>query len=358
MNITSYNITEVSYHYIGLRVLGGVPASIGRRHQFEAISRGVLKFVNDRALRLMLPEPRGTFETIGEKICQELVHLQLASSSRLGYELTESGNEALCLLASRKYRDLRRLMISRHLQTYDNLRAVLNSHFDCKDIWRPIVESKRLDEEGYIEALLEPTFGPDEAANAVGELNGRISVTPKKIESLLHTKIIGRVIANQRIGVPLFRAICDRLTSLRLLNIQRVEWHGCEFMKSYSPCAIRSPSRAWYSSINIQLTGELYTIYLCEPDMSNESHQIFLSTELDRAFSELSPEGGYYDIPQLRDLICERLMIPEASFDEGINRLLDKSPRILSVGLRYDRISGRRKPLVRDKQIHNVIRKV
>lgn len=59
MNITSYNVTDVGYHYIGLRVLDGMGTTAERSQQIEAISSNVRKFVSDRALRLMLPEPRG-----------------------------------------------------------------------------------------------------------------------------------------------------------------------------------------------------------------------------------------------------------------------------------------------------------
>ena len=68
MRITSYNITDISYHYIGLRVLAGLPSTARREEQTNAISRNVLKYVSDKALRLMLPEPKGTFEIVGEKV--------------------------------------------------------------------------------------------------------------------------------------------------------------------------------------------------------------------------------------------------------------------------------------------------
>jgi hypothetical protein len=67
LNISSYNISDVSYHYIGLRVLAGLLPTARREEQITSISRNVLKFVGDKSLRLMLPEPKGTFETVGEK---------------------------------------------------------------------------------------------------------------------------------------------------------------------------------------------------------------------------------------------------------------------------------------------------
>lgn len=95
MNISSYNIPDVGYHYIGLRVLGGLPAAARRDEQEETVSRSVRKYVSDRALRLILPEPRGTFEAAGEKVCRELVHFGFANSAKGAYELTETGKEAL-----------------------------------------------------------------------------------------------------------------------------------------------------------------------------------------------------------------------------------------------------------------------
>ena len=358
MNITSYNITDVSYHYIGLRVLDAVPSSAGRPSQFEAISRGVVKYVNDKALRLMLPEPRGTFETIGIKVCQELVHLGLANSDRSGYSLTESGKGTLQLLASRKYVKLRKVMIAKHIATYDNFHAVLQSHIDRGAIWRPIVDAKKIEHKGYLQALLTPTFGRNAATEVATRLDGHFSQTSKTIEAELHSKVIQHVIPNRKVGPPLFRTICDRLVSLRLLNIRRIDDKDCKFMKSYSPSVIRQPPHSWYEPLYVELPSETYQIYLCEPDMSDKRNSDALLKSLDEALPQLMPEGGYYDIPEVRDVVCEALMIPEAAFDEGINSLLDRSPAVLSVGLRYERISGLRKPLVRNKQIVNLLRRV
>lgn len=360
MNISSYNITDVSYHYIGLRVLGRVPAKSGRRCQTETISQSVLKFVRDKALRLMLREPKGTFETTGEKICHELVRLQLAHSLRAGYELTSMGKEILSLLEAQEYIELRTRMIAAHLQTFDNLRAVVLTHL-AGPIWRPIVEVSQLKKrKDYVQWLLKPTFG-QEAAREATKVEYHPGWSPKKIEDVLRSNVLRKVMPDLRMSEPLFRGISDRLVSLRLLNIRRDSSEGYEFTKSYSPCDF-TPSRPWHMPLEIRLAGGgKYRIYLCEPDMADTSFQEILLDELDLAFSELSPEGGYYGIPEVRDWVCEHMKIPEAAFDDGINRLLDKHPPVLSVGLRYEGISGHRKPLVRDRKdthIHNLIRRL
>jgi hypothetical protein len=67
----------------------------------------------------MLPEPRSSYETVGEKICQELAHFSFAQSAKgRGYTLTESGKAALALLNQRKHSELRRLMATLHLHTF------------------------------------------------------------------------------------------------------------------------------------------------------------------------------------------------------------------------------------------------
>ncbi len=362
MNISSYNITDISYHYIGLRVLAGMQKNFKRSYQIEAISRNVFKFVNDKALRLMLPEPKGTFSSIGEKICQELVHFQFARSGRTNYELTQIGEKVLHLLATKQYIDLRRLMALVHLKTYDNLRAVIQTHLKTGPVWRPVVEATRIVEKDYFQRLLEPTFRQDATSEVVSVFARHLEQSPKRIESVLHDRILQRVMPNQNMKVALFRAICDRLVSLRLLNIRRTTLHQCEFIKTYSPCTTDPPLRPWYVPLQIPLANdEVYTIYLCEPDMADTSHQDLLLEAIDKGFSKLSPEGGYYDISELRNLVCEQLMIPEAAFDDGINHLLDRQPSVLTVGLQYERITGHRKPLVRNGQnvqLHNLIRRL
>ncbi len=364
MNITSYNLTDVGFHYIALRVLAGLPKTAPRDEQTSEISRNVLKYVSDKALRLMLRESKGTFGTVGEKICQELVHFQFARSIRgEGYELTDEGKNVLCLLNERKYVELRRLMARVHLQTYDNLRAVVQRHLEIGYIWRPIVETGQLQHASidYIQRLLEPTFDGDAPTVAKAVLEKLQNESPKIIETALRDQVLRRILPKTAIGEPVFRALGDRLVSLRLLNIVKADVRGCEFVKSYSPCVAASPPHNWYTLLQVPLpSGKTYTIYLCEPDMADEATQRKFLETLDEAFSALSSQAGFYDLPEVRDFVCERLKIPEAAFDEGVNHLLDLQPSPLTVGLHYEGISGRRKPLIHKwetTQIYNIIRR-
>lgn len=361
MKISSYNITDVGYHYIGLRVLAGLPSTSKRDEQTSAISRSVLKYVTDRSLRLMLPEPKGTFETIGEKVCQELVHFKFACSIQKAYELTTTGKEALALLDGRKHRELRKVMVAVHLSTYENLRAVVKRHIEIGYIWRPIVEAAKLTSPEYLNRLLIPSFDSDaqEMANNVWEeAQGR---SPKKVEDLLHEKILQKVLPRISLNVPLFRSLCDRLVSLRILNIMRASSGGCEFDKSYSPCIFSAPPNDWYIPIKVHISSdEYFTVFFCEPTMGEKTSQQRLLAAIDEAFRILLPQAGYYDLANVRDFVCDYLRIPEASFDEGLNELLNLDPAPLTVGLKYEGISARRKPLVRNLgaiQIYNLIRR-
>ena len=359
MNINSYNITDVSYHYIGLQVLAGMPMDSDRSSQIGEISRNVLKFVTNRSLRLMLPQPSGTFQGAGEKICRELVHFGFARSIKNRYEVTSTGHSVLSLLASKDYTTLRRLMAQIHIQTYDNLRRIVESHVEVGKVWMPVVDAGAMSEKNYMEKFLKPTFGKkakSEATKIVSEQNR------SKIQDALHDKIIQQLMPDQRIRVANFRAICNRLVSLRLLNQCRVRKEGCEFVVNYSPCTTDTPKRPWYTPLDILLQeGNSFILFFCEPDMTNHCHQNVLLRAIDEAFLNLSPEGGYYDIPDLRDWVCQHLLIPESAFDEGLNQLLDRKPQVLSVGLQYDRIMARRKPLVRQSSsgasLHNLIRR-
>ena len=360
MNITSYNVTDVGYHYIGLRVLAGLSPSARRDEQTETISRNVRKYVSDKALRLMLPEPRGTFETAGDKICQELVHLQFARSLKGAFELTDQGKDALSLLNGRQNRELRRLMAKAHLQTYDNLRLVVNKHLELDAIWRPVVNTESAQDRNYLTRLLAPTFGDyayEEAGNVLSTINGSSS---KTIEDSLRRLVLRKAAPEMRIAVSMFRAMCDRLVSLRLLNQRRSEDSGSEFLKTYTPCLESSPPNDWYSSLEVRLSsGDPFPIYFCEPDMTKKETLDKLLDAINEAFNILNPIAGYYDLPEVRDEVSEKLKIPEAAFDEGTNLLLDLDSRPLTVGLKYEGSTGRRKPLVRERgstQIYNLIR--
>lgn len=361
MNISSYNVTDVGYHYIGLRVLNGLPPTANRDEQMSAISRGVLKYASDKALRLMLPAPKGTFETVGEKVCRELVHFQFARSVSGAYEITESGKKVLELLNERKYADLHKTMVVAHLQAYDNLRSIVQRHLELNFIWRPIVETSRLADKDYFRGLLEPTFGVEASrvASAVAErLQGQ---STSRVEDALIDEILRQLLPGVSITVALFRSMADRLVTLRLLNITRAITVAGVFEKSYSPCVATSPTNRWYTRLDIPLSsGGSYTIYFCEPDMLNKATQQEFLKSLDEAFSGLPSQAGYYDLPNMRDFVCEHLRIPESAFDDGINCLLDLQPSPVTVGLQYEGISARRKPLARTRgttQIYNLIRR-
>ena len=361
MNINSYNVTDVAYHYIGLRVIAGLPVGVRREEQIKTISNSVRKYVSDRALRLMLPEPRGTYETAGEKICQELTQLQFAQVIKGRYELSDTGNDILSFLNNRQYTELRRTMVKAHLQTYDNLRLVLKKHLAEDAIWRPIVDSGRSGNANYITCLLSPTFG-EKAAEETGRVLSELGDTsPKKIENALQQTVLKKMIPEMRIGVPMFRAMCDRLVSLRLLNQRRDYRENCEFLKTYSLCYLERNPDNWCVPLDIHLNSrEDFPISLNEPDMADPEMLAKLLNTINEVLGGLSQTAGYYDLPDVRDNVVERIKIPEAAFDEGLNRILDMDPRPFTMGLQYDGITGRRKPLVRDSnstQIYNLIRR-
>lgn len=361
MNISSFNITDVGYHYIGLRVLASMPEA-PRDDQAATIARSVLKYARDRALRLMLPEPKGTYDTVGEKICQELAHFGYAEGTKgQGYTLTPVGSEILGLLNEKQYVELRRRMALIHITTYANLQAVVHAHIVNKGIFSPVVEASKSIVQTYIFKLLQPTFGPDAEIEAEKFLEQHKNRSPKKIEDALREVILNRLVPKHSIGVPLFRAMCDRLVSLRLLNGMKVFREDGEFHRTYSPCVEGPPTRQWHHQYSTALaSGDTYTIFLSEPDMENMKTQQALLAALDQAFASLKEQAGYFDLPDVRDFVCSSLMIPEAAFDEGVLALLDKSSSPITLGLTYDRITGRRKPLVRARestQIFNLIRR-
>ena len=363
MNITSYNIIDVTFHYIGLRVLRQLPSNVDKTTQLETISRSVYSHLCARALHLMLPEPKGTYLSAGHKICQELGHFGFAhAQKRLPYQLTKKGLDIINLLEENKYTDLRRTMAEVHLRTYNNLRTVLLYQLDGRAIWRPVVEKARLREKDYIRRLLEPTLGEPAAscAESMAEFNKEQSA--KSLEDALTGMILARLFEGFKMKTALFRTICDRLVSMRLLNARRATKGGCKFNKTYSPCKSNRQERSWYRSLEVPIEcGDTITVFLSEPDMKKTDCQDEVLDALDVAFGELPSVGGYHAIPDLRDFVCERLMIPEPAFDDAVNRLLDRPNSVLSSGLGYEGITAQRKPLIRRKreiQLHNLLRRV
>jgi hypothetical protein len=177
----------------------------------------------------------------------------------------------------------------------------------------------------------------------------------------LRAAILSHLFPDTKLSVPLFRAMTDRLVSLRLLNVTRDEEDGCEWAKSYTPCVGGEPVKPWHKALEIQPNHDVaQVIYLSEPLMTDPAMQSQLLRAMEEGYGSLPAAAGYYDLPELRDFVCQKLLIPEAAFDDGLNALLDQQPPPLTVGLQYERISGRRKPLVRSRettQIYNLIRR-
>lgn len=363
MNITSYNINDVTFHYIGLRVLRALPDTTAKATQMETISKSIYNHVCDRSLRLMLPEPKGTYQSAGEKVCQELRHFGFVSVAKgMPYRLTQDGLDVLHLLDGNRYNDLRRMMTKMHLQTYHNLRVVLQHHLDGEAVWRPVVEERRLSDKDYINDLLEPTFGAAAQSHADAIDKSVEKRSAKSLESELTSLVLSHLFGHLKMKTALFRTLCDRLASLRLINTRRAAKNGCDFIRTYSPCMSSDKKLPWYVPLDLgAVDGSASVIYLCEPNMKVQDCQDAVLSSLDAAFKELPAVGGYHAIPDLRDFVCERLMIPEPAFDDAVNRLLDRPEPVLSAGLGYEGITAQRKPLVRkrgDTQLHNLLRRV
>ena len=228
-------------------------------------------------------------------------------------------------------------------------------------MWRPIeVKGDLIGQDDYLETLLAPAFGSEATSVAATIHAGHREQSPSKIRDALHASVIKRFLPDQKMGVANFRGMCSRLTTLRLLNLRRATVKGCEFYKTYSPCVAEKGPRDWYTPLEVPLSnGETYRILFCEPDMAESDNQNTLLGAIDDAMLALTPIAGYHDLPDLRDTVCENLLIPEAAFDDGLNRLLDRVPSPLSVGFHYDGITANRKPLVRRQtnQLHNLIRR-
>lgn len=361
MNISSFNVTDVGYHYIGMRVLAAMPEA-GREEQSATIARSVLKYARDKALRLMLPEPKGTYETVGEKVCQELAHFEYAEPTKgHGYTLTPAGSEVLALLNGKEFVELRRRMALVHLKTYANLQAVVHAAISNKGLLLPVVEASRTIDTKYLAGLLRPSMDGTAEMEAERFLDKGKGLTPKQTEDALREMVLRRLIPQYAIGVPLFRAMADRLVSLRLLNMMRAARDEGDFHRYYSPCVEGPPSRKWHRRASTALAaGGSYTIYLSEPDWEDEQTQQSFLAALDQAFAALKEQAGYFDLPDVRDHVCDGMQLPEAAFDEGVLALLDKTAAPITLGLTYERITSRRKPLVRARestQIFNLIRR-
>ena len=107
------------------------------------------------------------------------------------------------------------------------------------------------------------------------------------------------------------------------------------------------PTRKWHHRVLTPVsTGGIYAIYLSEPDFYDEETQHSLLRALERRTLPWRKRPGISTCPMC-EILCVKMLIPEGSFDEGVLALLDKPRPPVTLGLTYERITGRRKPLVR-----------
>ena len=95
----------------------------------------------------------------------------------------------------------------------------------------------------------------------------------KTIEDTMREWILEKLIPGTKLGVSLFRAMGDRLVSLRLLNIRKATTEQGEFAKSYSPCTEGgSCNRSWHHPLEVIIPNlGRYTIYLSEPNTAAQN---------------------------------------------------------------------------------------
>jgi len=360
MKITSYNITDVGYHHIGIRVLGTENTNIPKQEQCDIIARSILKYARDKALRLLLPEPRGTFESIGEKVCYELVHFKIADSQKNSFALTDYGNYIFSLISNKKFSDLRKEMVCVHLKTYENLLSVLQSHWQQGSIIFPIVDTENSKDQAYLGKLINLTFATESSRFRNEILENILNKSAKFIEDYIREQILKMTLIDKSIRLPLYRSLLDRLNSLRLVNNKKQLDNELDSYESYS--VISQVKNKFFPNQTIKFEDEYkkpYELYYPEPDYDNDSTFITLLNAILESFELLNNQAGYFSIPQVRDLVCQKLLISEGSFDEGLNKILDKKQTELTVALSYEGISGKRKPLYRSrlKQIYNLIKR-
>jgi hypothetical protein len=297
----------------------------------------------------MLPAPRGTFSSVGEKVLNELRHFALTESQDKRVILSVKGSEALQLLQKSRFTELRRLFVQLHLETYDNLLAVVEYLASGAVVLRPMKENLDLTQLTALARSYLPWEGD--------KISFDTDLTPQKAEELITTRLLEHCFPNAKLTVPIFRSMCDRLASLRLINQSRVSKDGADGFAIYGTCS-NARNAEWDVELSFTIGHSVRLLFLSEFSLDKKGAWKALASALERAFHELKPEGGFYDLPDVRDRVCLELRIPEAAFDNAVSEMLDSPNPPISLGLRYERITGRRKPMVRQpgNQIFNLIR--
>ena len=371
-------IHDVKYLLAGLRVLSQQDEMENRESVEESIRLEVEKYVKEKNLTFGLPERGYVYKHVPSLILRDLSVFQMVDIKKSSVNLTSFGKLTSELLRSGEIQKLYDILTTCHLDYFTEFKSFIEVTSIRNDrqikVANPNISgfSQYVGEKGRPLVLNEVLLGLEEEISQLEQsskfktdLSVEIVSLREKLQQFdgvnLSTKLrdkIYRTVENdiERFCVlfyfhpfiktrPRYDIVRDRLTDLGLVNVilRRKYWITEETVYSLAvPAAKYNPHS--FPTQDIKEIGNKFRIYAHWPKYENIK-QVFV--EILKKATNIADTGiGYAEMSTVREIVCEKLLLPSPLFDFFLRKLVSDKELVIDFALAPERVTATRLPIM------------
>jgi hypothetical protein len=371
-------IHDVKYLLAGLRVLSRQDETVNRESVEESIRLEVERYVKEKNLTFGLPERGYVYKHVPSLILRDLSVFKMVDIKKSNVRLTSFGKLTTEFLGRGEILKVYDILTACHLDYFTEFRSFIEITSIRKDrkikVANPnisgfsqFVEDKGMpfvvDEflrslEKEISQLEEsPKFKTDLSANIVSLREKLQQFDGIYFSSKLRDKIY-RTIENdiERFFVlfyffPFIQTrtrydiVRDRLTDLGLVNVilRKKHWITEETVYCLAVPAARYNEHS-FPTRDIKEIGNEFRIYVHWPKYENSKQEF---AEILRKAINIADTGiGFADIPTVREIVCEKLLLPSPLFDSFLRKCVKDKDLVIDFALATEKVTATRLPIM------------
>jgi hypothetical protein len=370
-SISSFNINDVALYYHALRALSDEPREPAAAA--EHVRERLVAYLERRRAVLSLPPLRTEMTSIGKKAISELRSMGLCALEDGKVQLLEPGRDVVSQLVSGNAKLARRAVLGQMIETFDNVYGLVCtlSASGGKPLHLPAPRSSVSSEEsddatpGTADGTLDlqafcdawrawclenqrPDLLPDDLLARAQELHERSTDRDvgQRIKNAVQPLVLEKATGGVVSKVAIFRTIRDRLETAGAVNsrVRLLEGSTIGLETAYSCLHIGAvPPGNPSAFIRLAVPRSPAPIFVHEPEPTALADQLL--EELGFASRSLVARAGYYRIYELRDRVCERLLLSQGVFDATFLHVYSSRPQAFSLGVDYETITAKRLPV-------------
>ncbi len=382
-------IHEIKYLLAGLRVLSRQDAPSMREEVEEAIRVMIEKFVKEKNLTFGLPQRDYKYKHVPSLVLRDLSVFKMLDVKKDTVRLTQSGVYASELLRNGNVQEVYDILATCHLDYFSEFRDFINiiSKKEKRQIkvanptasglleftgpkGRPFPLDfviKSLKEE--VNQLESSDYFKESLQVILSELRNKLTQYDNLVLSIEERNKAYRIIENdlERFCVlfyfgpfiktrPRYDVVRNRLSDLGLINVilRSKPWITEETVYSLAIPAANYKSQSFPSN-DVKVLGNAFRIYMHWPKYETRKYQ-FADT-LKNAISNADIGIGFADIPTVREMVCEKMLLPSPLFDSFLRKCLKEDYLTIDFAMAPEKVTATRLPmLIAPGKAYNLIR--